>query len=137
MNDDHDVPCLELIAGRIISSKQSLTSLKQMEGCLFPMFIILTQILACILFAPPSLLLFIIFNCFFTLVFYHDCTFHYRQLRFCMTMCMCIQYVHTAISRVSITKSAYNGPCALSLFYLTHTGSRGIAAPAAVVRFFT
>ena len=47
------------------------------------MFIILTHILVCILFAPPSLLLFTIFNCFlhlFMCIFYHDYTFHYRQL---------------------------------------------------------
>ena len=46
------------------------------------MFIIPTHILVCILFAPPSLLLFtilIVFTLVYVNFFYHDSTFYYSQ----------------------------------------------------------
>ena len=75
---------------------------------------ILTHILVCILFVPPSLLFFIFFKLFFTLVyvyFYHDYTFHYRQLSrgFCMTMCTCVYSMYTQLYQEYLyCKPAYN-----------------------------
>ena len=58
------------------------------------MFIIPTHILVCILFAPPSLLLFTFFTLVYV-IFYYDSTFYYglSGRKFCMTLCipsMCI-----------------------------------------------
>ena len=54
---------------------------------LHAVFIIPTHILVCILFAPPSLF-FIMITHFITAS---------KAERFCMTVCMCTLYVHTAI----------------------------------------